>query len=149
MEEEQKEDVKEEIDYDIRWKQRFNYYTKAFGRMTEAITIIKHEPNHFLLQAGLIQTFEYTFELGWKTLKDYLESEGFHVSSPKHAIRKAFQCGFISDAKPWLKALNDRNMMAHSYYEDVSLHVVSEIQDKYYDQLKELHEWLGNLVTQD
>ena len=142
------EDDEVDIEYDIRWRQRFASYTKAFNRLTEAIQIVQSEPRHFLLQAGLIQTFEYTFELAWKTMKDYLESEGFHISSPKHAIRKAYQCGYIAEARPWLKALNDRNMMSHSYYEEISRHVVDDIQNQYYEQLKLLYEWLDERNVQ-
>ena len=59
--------------HDIRWKQRFSNLEKAFGQLTEFIE--KGELNKFELQ-GLIQCFEYTFELGWKVMKDYLENEG-------------------------------------------------------------------------
>lgn len=76
---------------DIRWKQRFQNFDKAFFRLTGAIRIVKGEPGNVLLQAGLIQTYEFTFELAWKTLKDYLEAEGFTVPSPRATLRQAFQ----------------------------------------------------------
>ncbi len=62
---------------DIRWKQRFQNYEKAFKRLSRAIEVVRVTPDDDLLQSGLVQTYEYTFELAWKTLKDYLEMEGF------------------------------------------------------------------------
>ena len=83
------------MDVDVRWKQRFQNFDKAFKRLTDAIQIIRNDPDNVLLQAGLIQTYEFTFELAWKTLKDYLEMEGFMVPSPRATLRQAFQCGYI------------------------------------------------------
>ena len=134
------EDVVQELDE--RWRQRFETYKRAFNRLTEATEIVRNEPDHFLLRAGLIQTFEYTFELAWNTLKDYMESEGIHTPTPKYTLRKAFQCGYLQDGKLWLKALNDRNMMSHSYYEEIANTVVTNILDKYYSLFKQLTEWL-------
>ena len=73
---------------DIRWKQRFANYKKATTQLEEFIE--KGELNKFEVQ-GLIQCFEYTFELAWKTMKDYLEQEGFEVKSPRGTIQTAFQ----------------------------------------------------------
>lgn len=80
---------------DIRWKQRFQNFDKAFRRLQQGIRIFEKDPDNILMQAGLIQMFEFTFELSWKVLKDFLESEGFTVQSPKSTIRQAFQCGYI------------------------------------------------------
>ena len=76
------------MEQDIRWKQRFSNLRKAYEQLTEFME--KPELNKFEVQ-GLIQCFEYTFELSWKTLKDYLEFEGYDVKTPKETIKKAFQ----------------------------------------------------------
>ncbi|MCI7358860.1 MAG: nucleotidyltransferase substrate binding protein [Parabacteroides sp.] len=133
------------MDVDVRWKQRFQNFDKAFKRLTDAIQIIRNDPDNVLLQAGLIQTYEFTFELAWKTLKDYLEMEGFTVPSPRATLRQAFQCGYIQQGDVWLKALNDRNLTAHTYDDEVAKEVIADIQQTYYFLLKDLHQWLMEL----
>lgn len=127
---------------DIRWKQRFQNFDKAFLRLNEAIRIIRNDLDNFVLQAGLIQIYEFTFELSWKTLKDYLEAEGFTCPSPRATLRQAFQSGYIRDGDIWLQALNDRNLATHTYDEATALLVTNNIQTKYFPLLKELHAWL-------
>lgn len=97
---------------DIRWKQRFSNYKKATIQLTEFIE--KGDLNKFEIQ-GLIQCFEYTFELAWKTMKDYLELEGFEVKSPRATIQIAFQMELITDGHVWIDALIKRDLMAHTY----------------------------------
>lgn len=133
------------MDVDVRWKQRFQNFDKAFKRLTDAIQIIRNDPDNVLLQAGLIQTYEFTFELAWKTLKDYLEMEGFTVPSPRATLRQAFQCGYIQQGDVWLKALNDSNLTAHTYDDEVAKEVIADIQQTYYFLLKDLHQWLMGL----
>lgn len=133
------------MDVDVRWKQRFQNFDKAFKRLADAILIIRKDPDNVLLQAGLIQTYEFTFELAWKTLKDYLEMEGFTVPSPRATLRQAFQCGYIQQGDVWLKALNDRNLTAHTYDDEVAKEVIADIQQTYYFLLKDLHQWLMEL----
>lgn len=133
------------MDVDVRWKQRFQNFDKTFKRLADAILIIRNDPDNVLLQAGLIQTYEFTFELAWKTLKDYLEMEGFTVPSPRATLRQAFQCGYIQQGDVWLKALNDRNLTAHTYDDEVAKEVIADIQQTYYFLLKDLHQWLMEL----
>ncbi|KEH99150.1 nucleotidyltransferase [Clostridium novyi A str. 4552] len=120
---------------DIRWKQRFSNYKKATIQLTEFIE--KGKLNKFEVQ-GLIQCFEYTFELAWKTMKDYLELEGFEVKSPRSTIQTAFQIELITDGHVWIDALNKRNLMAHTYDEEVSKEAEELIRLKYYPVIKEL-----------
>lgn len=95
------------MNIDIRWKQRFSNYEKATSQLTEFIE--KGELNKFELQ-GLIQCFEYTFELAWKTMKDYLEEEGFEVKSPRATIQTAFQTELILDGHAWIDALEKKKL---------------------------------------
>jgi nucleotidyltransferase substrate binding protein (TIGR01987 family) len=75
---------------DIRWKQRFVHYKKAFALLEQTIDI--SDPSD-AERAGLIQFFEMSFELAWKVLKDYLEEEGFRVINPRDTVKQAFQAG--------------------------------------------------------
>jgi nucleotidyltransferase substrate binding protein (TIGR01987 family) len=120
---------------DIRWKQRYSNYNKAFVQLTEFLD--KSELNKFEIQ-GLIQCFEYTFELGWKTMKDYLEEQGFDVNSPRNAIQTAFRADLIRDGHSWLDALDKRNLMARTYNESLVIDAEKLIRSRYYPFLNEL-----------
>lgn len=130
------------MDLDVRWKQRFSNFRKASLQLQEFIE--KGELNKFEVQ-GLIQCFEYTFELAWKTMKDYLEQEGFEVKSPRKAIQIAFQTGLIADGHLWIDALEKRNLMAHTYNENIANEAETLIRDKYYKIIQDLCIKLGEL----
>ncbi|MDD2498977.1 MAG: nucleotidyltransferase substrate binding protein [Desulfitobacteriaceae bacterium] len=121
---------------DIRWIQRFNNFKKAFFQLTEFVS--KDDLNKFEVQ-GLIQCFEYTFELAWKTMKDYLEEEGYTVKSPREAIQRAFQVQLIADGHAWIDALEKRNLMAHTYDERKANEAEKLIRIKYYPIIQELY----------
>ncbi|MBD9094820.1 MAG: nucleotidyltransferase [Bacteroides oleiciplenus] len=124
---------------DIRWKQRFQNYEKAFNRLSRAIEIVRITPDDDLLQSGLIQTYEYTFELARKTLKDYLEMEGFLLRSPRETIRQGFQSGYITNAEDWLQALADRNLTVHIYDDEIIARVLKDIYERYFFILQEFY----------
>ena len=122
---------------DIRWKQRYAHFQKAF-RLLEQTVAIAHPSD--AERAGLIQFFEMTFELAWKMLKDYLESEGFTVISPRATLKQAFQAGLLDDGHVWLEALTDRNLTVHTYEESIALAVEQSIRTRYYPALLALHQ---------
>ena len=126
---------------EIRWKQRFQNYEKSFFQLQRALQI---ENPSDVERAGLIQFFEMTFELAWKTLKDYLESLGFQVNSPRDVFKQAYQSKIISAGHVWMDALDDRNLTAHTYDETTSQEVATLIRDKYFAILTELHNTLKN-----
>jgi len=120
---------------DIRWKQRFDNFSKAIAQLGEFIE--KPELNKFEVQ-GLIQCFEYTFELAWKTIKDYLEEQGFEVNTPRMAIQTAFQVQIIKDGHKWIDALEKRNLMAHTYDENLAKEAEHLIRTIYFTMLQEV-----------
>lgn len=124
------------MEIDVRWRQRFSNFEKATIQLTEFIE--KGDLNKFELQ-GLIQCFEYTFELAWKTMKDYLEEEGFEVKSPRSTIQTAFQTGLIIDGHSWIDALEKRNLMAHTYNEEYAKEAEKLIVQKYYPVIQDLY----------
>lgn len=128
---------------DIRWKQRFMNFRKAVVQLTEFVE--KEELNKFELQ-GLIQCFEYTFELAWKTMKDYLVQEGFDVASPRKAIQTAFQVQLITNGHVWIDALEKRNLMSHTYDEAKAKEAEQLIRKKYYPLISELYRRLEEMV---
>ncbi|MBD7913590.1 nucleotidyltransferase substrate binding protein [Clostridium sp. Sa3CUN1] len=124
---------------DIRWKQRFSNFKKATDQLSEFIE--KGDLNKFEVQ-GLIQCFEYTFELAWKTMKDYLEFEGYEVKSPRSTIQTAFQNQLITEGHIWIDALEKRNLMAHTYDEEVAKQAEELIKSEYYPVIRKLLEKL-------
>lgn len=121
---------------DIRWKQRFRNYEKAYLLLERNLNIA--EPSE-VERAGLIQFFEMAFELAWKLMKDYLEEEGFVVNSPKEAIKQAFQSDIIKDGHSWTDALNDRNLTTHIYEEETAVIVTEKIKENCFPLLKNLY----------
>ena len=96
-----------------RWKYRFDNFERAYLLLQEVLD--KKDPNLFE-RAGLIQIFEVTFELAWKTLSDRLKHEGINdVATPRQVIRQAFRAGVIDDGQVWIDMLDDRNRMSHRY----------------------------------
>lgn len=122
-----------------RWKQRFQNYENSF-KLLERTNNIKNPSE--AEQGGLIQFYEVSFELAWKTLKDYLESEGFIVKSPRQTIKQAFQMEIIEDGEKWLEALDDRNLTTHIYNSEIAERVVKRIKNDYYPLLKKLYNYL-------
>lgn len=122
---------------DIRWKQRFQNYTKALSYLEQGLQI----PNPDIVQkAGIIQFFEMSFELAWKLVKDYLENQGFiDVKSPRSALKKAFEINMLENGHDWMNLLQDRNLTAHTYDEEKAADMEQLIQTKYFPLLKTLH----------
>lgn len=112
------------VNPDIRSRQRFENFKKALRLYEEAISPKLSR----LEQEGMIQRFEYTFELAWKCLQDLLQERGYaSVRGPRPVIEQAFQDGIISDGPIWLQMLKARNEMTHLYdestFESVSKNV--------------------------
>ena len=99
-------------------------------------------------QAGIIQSFEYCYELSWKIMKKVLNSEGLEVSTPKQVIREAGNAKIIDDVKLWIEFVNKRNLTVHTYNELV-LKEIMEIMPKFKDELSKLIKELENRVKQD
>ncbi|NUN64341.1 nucleotidyltransferase [Pseudanabaena biceps] len=128
----------------IRWIQRFSNFERAFLLLQDSL---KTEPLSILERAGLIQFFEMTFELAWKLLKDYEETEGFIVKTPREAIKQAFQSGLISNGHDWIDALQDRNLTAHTYNEETAIAVEAKIRNKYFQLLAEVYAYFKNKIA--
>ncbi len=102
-----------------RWQQRLESFRKALDQLE---TACRKRGFSDLERAGLVQTFEFTFELAWKTVKDLLEYKGFEDRTPRDVIRRALDAGFLNegDTELWLDALGKRNLLAHTYREEIA-----------------------------
>ena len=99
----------------IRCKQRFNNYLKAFQTLIEAAELAHSRELSKLEQQGLIQSFEFTHELAWNVLKDYLEDKGITgLIGSKDATREAFKNGLIEQGENWMKMIEARNKTSHT-----------------------------------
>lgn len=132
---------------DIRWKQRFSNYTKAFQSLTEAVDLSMERELSALEQQGLIQSFEFTHELAWKVLKDYLEYQGVaEVVGSRDASRFAFQNSLIQDGEVWMQMIAARNQTAHTYNLKVAQAVVESILNQFYPAFKQFGQKFDALV---
>ena len=131
---------------DIRWIQRFSNFERSFSPLCEALKI---ESPSVVERAGLIQFFEMAFELSWKLLKDYEEMEGFAPKTPREVIKQAFQAELVRDGHGWVNALQDRNLMSHTYNEKVAIDVENRIRIQYFPLLKELYEMFKSKLEED
>lgn len=120
----------------VRWRQRFQNLTHAY-QLLERTVAIPHPSE--AERGGLIQFFETAFELAWKTLKDYLETQGVSAKSPREVLKQAFQTELIDNGHAWMEALEDRHLIAHTYDEATSRKVERLIKDKYFPLLGALH----------
>lgn len=123
------------MDKTIRWKQRYQNLIKAFDQLHKGVQITS--PNEIEKQ-GIIKSFEYTFELCWKTLKNYLESQNVEANFPRDVIKSAFQYKILSDGEMWMDMLDKRNLMAHTYDQDQAEKAYETIVKVYYQQIQEL-----------
>lgn len=130
---------------DIRWTQRLSNYNKAFEQLQEAVNLSKIRELSNLEKQGLIQCFEYTHELAWKTLKDFLESHGaVDLFGSKDAIRQAFKLGILSNGEVWMNMIKSRNQTSHIYDEKTAEEIMTLIVDSYFSEfaflLSKFHE---------
>lgn len=132
------------MEQDIRWEQRFSNYEKALHKLNQSVEYIQN--NFFeekygdldnvldeMLKEGLIQRFEYTFELAWNVMKDYAVFQGnANVGGSRDAIREAFELQLITDGKLWMDMISSRVKTSHTYNEETAEEIYSKILNKYH-----------------
>jgi nucleotidyltransferase substrate binding protein (TIGR01987 family) len=125
-------------DPDIRWHQRLQSFQKAFVRLSEGAQLAGERELSPLEKQGLIQAFEFTHELAWNVLKDYLESQGVQgVVGSKGATREAFKNGLIADGEVWMDMIKSRNQTSHTYNEATANEITEAILTRYCAQFSE------------
>ncbi|MCB9502459.1 MAG: nucleotidyltransferase substrate binding protein [Deferribacteres bacterium] len=130
-------------DQDISWIQRFNNFSKAMNQLRKFIN--KKHLNE-LEKQGLIQAFEYTYELAWNVIKDYFEAQGdTGILGSRDAFRLAFRRGLIQDGDEWMDMITSRSLTSHTYNEETAEKIVTSIRSSYYQQFDMLHIKMENL----
>lgn len=134
------------MEKDIRWIQRLDNFQKAVNLLVEIQSLDLNELSQ-LEKEGVIQRFEYTLELGWKTLKDKMEFDGLILDriSPRVVMKEAFQAKYISQIDRWMEMINDRNLLSHSYDLETFESVIPDIKKIYAPLLEELCEKLKKM----
>jgi nucleotidyltransferase substrate binding protein (TIGR01987 family) len=131
---------------DIRWIQRFNHFSKAFAQLKEAVQLSQQRKLSKLEEQGLIQAFEYTYELAWNVLKDYLELQGeTEIHGSRDAIRLAFRRGLIADGDTWMEMIRDRISSTHTYNEETARKVAANVVKLYFPEFEKLRSKMGAL----
>jgi len=110
-----------------RLDQLLDDFQRALDQLNQAVGIASTD----LEKDGVIQRFEFTFELCWKTIRRYLDSQGLRCNSPRSCLKEAFQAGLIRDEDLWLQMLADRNASTHIYDEQTSRAIFGRIRERY------------------
>ena len=121
---------------DVRWKQRFNNFEKSLNFLKDAVSRSNLSD---LEKAGVIQTYEFTFELAWKTVKDYLEEKGVSAKFPRDTIKEGFRYEILEDGDLWIDMLEKRNLMSHAYDEAKAEIAYRLIINEYFQMLEQLY----------
>lgn len=125
------------MDKDIRWHQRLNNYLKALAQLE--LFVQKGAALNFMEEQGMIKSFEYTYELGWNTIKDFYEDQGeTNIQGSRDAIQLAFKRGLIRQGDIWMEMLKDRNRTAHTYNEKTAEEIAGNILSRYFSVFTEL-----------
>lgn len=127
-----------------RFKERLEEYRKALKRLEEALQEEKTE----IVIDGVLHRFEFTFELAWKTMKDYMEYNGIieNTGSPREVLKTAFSNGLIEDGEIWINMMLDRNSLSHLYDEETSRKIYKNIKEKYIILIEKLNKKLQNIT---
>ena len=118
-------------------------YINALQRLEE---LLDDDINDVIIDA-IIQRFEITFELAWKTLKEYLALSGFveGINSPKGTLQTAFKAGIIIEGDIWIKMMESRNLTTHLYDYDTSRNIYDMIKNEYIQLLRDLKKCLEKI----
>lgn len=131
-------------DLDIRWEHRFTNFRKALNQLGKFID--KGDLSE-LERQGLVKAFEYTYELAWNTLKDFLEYQGHtEIFGSRDAIRKAFELNLIEDGQKWMDMLASRNKTSHTYNEETAEEICREVKEVYFHLFQQLEEKLHKRI---
>jgi nucleotidyltransferase substrate binding protein (TIGR01987 family) len=128
---------------DVRWKQRFDNFQKAYLFLKKSVQQGSYDE---LQAAGLVQSFGFTFELAWKTLKDYQTTMGTPLNYPREVLKEAFKAGLIADGHVWISMLDHRNELTHCYNEEQSKQALQLIGEKYFPAIEQVYQKLKSLA---
>jgi len=128
---------------DIRWVQRLSHFEKALKSLLNDIELSTDRDLSDIERRGLIQAFEYTYELAWNSIKDFYQSLGNEdIQGSKDAFRIAFKNGLVSTDN-LMKTVKSRPLTSHSYNEETASEIYDDVRNLFYDAFKELADSLN------
>lgn len=135
-------------DPDVRWQQRFQNFRRAFAQLGKAAALAEQRTLTDLEQQGLIQAFEFTHELAWKTLKDYLALTGAtaRLHGSRDATREAFSLGLLNDGNAWMRMIDHRNETTHTYDEKTANEISAAILASYVSEFAKFEAELDRIA---
>lgn len=134
-------------DPDVRWRQRFDNFERALQVLKRGVDLARQRPLSELEQQGLIQGFEFTHELAWNLLKDYLQYQGITgIVGSRDATRLAFQNGLLNDGEGWMAMIKVRNQSSHTYNLEQAQAIASDVVDRYAPLFAALRERFSDLA---
>ncbi len=127
------------MDQDVRWQQRLSNLKRAMLSLDEAVALNESRGLSKLERQGLIQGFEFTHELAWNCLKDYLKYQGEqNINGSRDATRKAFSIGLIEAGEVWMDMIRSRNLSSHTYNEETALAIADAVAHHYHPEFQRL-----------
>jgi len=134
---------------DIRWHQRLKNFDKALARLSEAVELSSQRALTRLEEQGLIQAFEFTYELSWNLIKDFYEQQGeTDIQGSRDAFRLAFKRGLISQGETWMAMIRSRMLTSYTYNEETAKDIASKTIKEHYPEFCLLSQVLNSKVTQ-
>lgn len=135
---------------DVRWIQRFDNFKRAHARLADAAALARQRKLSELEEQGLVQAFEFTHELAWNTLKDFLTLRGTSTKlyGSRDATREAFAAGLIENGEAWMKMIEHRNETTHTYNEAVAAAIVEAILSCYVGEFEAFKSTFEKLEAQ-
>ena len=131
------------IKEDIRWIQRYSNLKKALSNLDEAVKLSEERELTKLEKLGLIQSFEYTYELAWNTIGDFYSSKGeVNIQGSRDAFRLAFERELIEDGQVFMNMIKSRQLSSHTYNEETADDIYQDIVNHYFCAFQELVERL-------
>ena len=136
---------------DVRWRQRFGNFKQALVQLLSAAELARVRPLSKLEQLGLIKAFEFTHELAWNTLQDFLDRRGHtaRIYGSRDATREAFAANLIDDGDVWMKMLESRNATTHAYDEATADRIAQEILIRYVAEFEKLRNTLNKIGEEE
>ena len=137
-------------DLHIRWRQRFENFKGAFAQLKKGTELARQRQLSELEQQGLIKAFEFTHELAWNILKDYLEHQGYtEIIGSRGATREAFKNGLVDDGDTWMEMIKARNLTTHTYDCEVANAIAAEVLNRFEPAFESLCARFEKLATKE
>jgi nucleotidyltransferase substrate binding protein (TIGR01987 family) len=118
---------------DVRWQQRLQNFQHAKAALGRGVAVANERTLSELEQQGLIQAFEFTHELAWKVMKDYLAHQGnTDITGSRDATRAAFAANLLTDGEGWMDMIRSRNLTSHTYNLNVASDIARQVCERFW-----------------